>query len=284
MLKKFLGASFVVTMATLAFAQVPANIQNVLVPNTTATTAGADSPATFRQTHFTFDLQVNTNGFDWTGSEVSVDVVGVGSIWHASNQRVLETQPNALDPNVVCYIHNLQTPGLANNAANRANTLNYDTFITGPGGPFTVDPQFASPGLPAAPNSCAPQPPVVSTATRIRGTNPSGAEIPLAWFDSATLPVGPTGNLSSVLARFTFTVPTSNQGLIVQATSLPAPAGRQPFARLFGRTTSSEGSGTGGDGRGSIGINYDYTIYQIPEPSTIALLALGGLAGLIRRR
>jgi len=269
MLKKFLGASFVVSMATLAMAQT-----TNLVANTTATTTGADGGASFRQTHFTFDLQGSTGTNDWTGSEISVDVVGNGSLWHASNQRVATNNPPfPADPNnpPVCYLHNLNVPALNNNATNRANTLMYDTFFTSPGSAFNVDPTFASPGVPAPDGaSCPAQPPIVSTATRIRGTNPSGAEIPLSWFDTVNSPLNNT-----VLARFTFTVPVGSQGLIVQATSAPAPAGTQPLARLFGRSTTNVNS---------VGNNFDFTIYQVPEPSTVALLALGGLAGLIRRR
>lgn len=265
MLKKFLGAGFVVTMATLAMAQSTA-----LVANVTATTTGADGGPTFRQTHFTFDLQGSTGANDWTGSEISVDVVGNGALWHATNQRVSVSNP-PLDPNTNCYSHNLNVPALSNNATNRANTLMYDTFFTGPGSAFNVDPTFASPGLPAPDgSSCPAQPPIVSTATRIRGTNPSGAEIPLSWFDTVNSPLNNT-----VLARFTFTVPVGSQGLVVLATSAPAPSGTQAMARLYGRTTTNQNS---------VGTNFDFTIYQVPEPSTVALLALGGLAGLIRRR
>lgn len=269
MLKKFLGASFVVGMTTLATAQITTN----LVANTTAVSTGADNAAGWRNSHFTFDLQGSTTGADWTGSEISVDVVGTGTIWHASNQRIATNNPpSPIDPNnpPTCYLHNLNTPGLAAPGANN-NTLMYDTFFTSPGSRFTTDPTFASPGLPAPDQaSCPAQPPIVSTATRIRGTNPSGAEIPLSWFDTATAALNNT-----VLARFTFEVPAANGGLVAQATSLPAPAGKVPLARLFGRTTTANNS---------LGTGFDVTIYQVPEPSTVALLALGGLAGLIRRR
>jgi len=261
MLKKILASAFVCGVATVAFGQSMA-----LVPNTTAVTTGPDASATFRNTHFTFDLAGTTaTGVDWTGSEISVDVVGTGSIWHASNQRVLQSSPPG-DPNVTCYVHNLQSPGLSNSAANRANSLSYDTFFTAPGSPFTVDPTFASPGVPAPnPNVCPANPPIVSTATRIRGLNPQGAEIPLAWFDTANLPLNNT-----VMGRLTFEVPANRADV-----STVAGAGRILFATIRGKITSATNP---------TGNAFSFDLYQAPEPSTMALLALGGLAGLIRRR
>lgn len=260
MLKKILASAFVCGVATVAFGQSMA-----LVANTTATTTGVDSPATFRATHFTFDLQGATGTADWTGSEIAVDVVGTGSIWHASNQRILNSNPPA-DPNTTCYVHNLQTPGLANNAGNRANTLMYDTFFTAPGSAFTVDPTFASPGVPATgPDVCPANPPIVSSATRIRGLNPQGAEIPLAWFDTANLPLNNT-----VMGRLTFQVPADRADV-----STVGGAGRILFATIRGRITSATNPS---------GNSFSFDLFQAPEPSTMALLALGGLAGLIRRR
>ena len=260
MLKKILASAFVCGVATVAFGQTMS-----LVANATATTTGADSPATFRATHFTFDLTGATGTADWTGSEISVDVVGTGSIWHASNQRISQSSPPA-DPNTQCYVHNLQVPALANNATNRANTLMYDTFFTAPGSAFNVDPTFASPGVPATgPDVCPANPPILSNATRIRGINPQGTQIPLAWFDTANLPLNNT-----VLGRLTFEVPADRA-----AVSDVAGPGRVLFATITGRITSATNPS---------GNSFSFNLYQAPEPSTMALLALGGLAGLIRRR
>jgi len=49
-----------------------------------------------------------------------------------------------------------------------------------------------------------------------------------------------------------------------------------PVLRIVGTHTFSDSGGTL--------IPFDLTVYQVPEPTTLALLALGGLAGLIRRR
>ncbi|HMQ16194.1 MAG TPA: PEP-CTERM sorting domain-containing protein [Phycisphaerae bacterium] len=49
-----------------------------------------------------------------------------------------------------------------------------------------------------------------------------------------------------------------------------------PVARVFGTHTFRNSQGTL--------IPFDITVYQLPEPTTLALLALGGLAGVIRRR
>lgn len=267
MLKKILVSSFALAAAT-AFGQ-----SMNLVANNTAVTSGADS-ATFQRniTHFTFDLQGNTEGADWTGSEVSVDVVGTGSIWHATDQRIAEGSPPD-DPNTLCYLHNLNVPALAFNATNNANTKMYDTWFTAPGARFQVDPAFASPGLPAPDTmSCQPIPPIVSTATRLRGLNSDGDEIPLAWFDTATAALNNT-----TLARLTFQVPADMAGIEVDDLNdaTPAPTGMQLLASIRGRTTTNLNAD---------GVAFAFDFYQIPEPSALALLALGGLAGLIRRR
>lgn len=261
MLKKILASAFVCGVATAAFAQSMA-----LVQNSTAVTSlqGGD---TFGRdtTHFTFDMQGTTGAADWTGSEVAVDVVGTGAIWHSGDQRISEGNPPN-DPNETCYIHNLNSPGLAFNAANNARSDMYDSFFTGPGSRFNVDPSFASPGLPAPdPASCPANPPIVSTATRLRGLNPQGVEIPLAWFDAVNAPLNNT-----VLSRLTFVVDAANA-----ITGTEPGAGRTLFATIRGRITSATNPN---------GNNFSFDIYQVPEPSTMALLALGGIAGLLRRR
>ena len=264
MLKKILATAFVCGMATAAFAQSMAMVQN-----STPVSTGADAAGFGRDTtHFTFDLQGNTAGADWTGSEVSVDVVGTGSIWHATDQRLSENSPPS-DPNEICYVHNLNTPGLTFNGTNNANSRMYDTFFTGPGSRFTVDPSFASPGQPAPdPASCPASPPIVSSATRLRGKNPAGTEIPLAWFDAVNAPLA--GGSASTLARLTFQVPAD-----ASITGTEPGTGRVLFATIRGRITSAANPQ---------GTNFSFDIYQTPEPSTMALLALGGIAGLLRRR
>lgn len=259
MLKKILACGFAFA-ATAAFAQSTALVAN----NATDPANGPDAAVFSRTTHFTFDIQGTTGTADWTGSEVSVDVVGTGGIWHASDQRIAES-PLPTDPNTLCLVHNLNSPSLTNTATNRNNTRMWDTFFTAPGAAFTVDPQFASPGGPNPNPGQCPPPPIVSTATRLRGINPQGNEIPLAWFDTTVAALN-----NSVLARLTFQVPAN-----AAITGLEPLPGTVRFATITGKTTSSANPQ---------GNAFSFTIYQLPEPSTLSLLALGGLAGLIRRR
>lgn len=285
MLKRFLVSAAAVAVVSAASAQTTTIAAFGTVP-----TAGADfgsfsrgSAALPNGTHWSYNLRISTpTGQDWTGSEVSVDVVGNGSIWHASNERQLyapvvigqdDNDPNRLpgDPDDLnCYRHNLQTPGAAGTAT---NTLASDTFFSGPGnagGVFTVDPQFASPGPTPAPNTC-PVPNPVSTATRLRGLNPANNEIALAWYDTASTP----SLTNVVIARLTFVVAAGEADLVVLNAGDPAPANKRLFATLRGKSTTNINSD---------GTVFGWDIYQTPEPSTLALLALGGLAGLIRRR
>lgn len=268
MFKKFLGMGLVAFAGATAFAQ-----STDLVRIDNAVTAGADVASFHRNTtHFTYDLRGSTpSGTDWTGSEMTLDVVGAGSIWHASNQRISQA-PTPGDPNNLCYVHNLNAPQLtAGVGTNNANSLSYDTFFTAPGSRFNVDPLFASPGLPAPDQfSCPAAPPIVSTATKLRGLSPTGVEIPLAWFDTNNV-----GLNNTTLARITFQVPLANSNLTVVTAGGAAPSGMQLFAVIRGKSTTNVNS----DGNG-----FGWDIYQVPEPSTMALLALGGLAGLIRRR
>lgn len=279
MLKKFLASGLVLCAASVAVAQTTSIVANNTVPS-----SGPDSGSFNRNGanaaapgHWTYDLRMATSGADWTGSEIMVDVVGAGSIWHASDQRLATGAP-AVDPDpnnpTVCYLHNLNVPGLTFNATNNANTRMYDTFFTSPGNRFNIDPSFASPGLPAPDvNSCQTPPPVVSSSTRLRGLNPSGVEIPLAWFDTVTLAVD--GTAAATLGRLTFESAVGFGDLEVVAAGGAAPANKQLFATIRGRTTTNLNSD---------GVGFGWDIYQTPEPSTMALLALGGLAGLIRRR
>lgn len=276
MLKKFLASGLVLCAASVAVAQSTTLLPIITDPTAgpdagsfTRGVAGVNSPAT---SHWTYDVRVATGSADWTGSELILDVVGAGSIWHASDQRVSEGAP-ANDPNEVCYLHNLNVPNLTGAALN-TNSRAMDTFFTSPGTRFTVDPSFASPGVPSPDplNDCAANPPIVSTATRLRGLNPSGVEIPLAWFDAV---VAATGANGATLGRLTFEVPGGFGDLEVVGAGAPAPVGKQLFASIRGRTTTNLNSD---------GVGFGFDIYQVPEPSTMALLALGGLAGLIRRR
>ncbi len=135
-----------------------------LVPNDTVPSSGADL-ATFERNvrHFTYDLVMDTTGYpsDWTASEVSVDVVApqLGSIWHASDET-----------NFGPPLENLNVPLLAESSA---DTRVFDTFLAPPLNSFLVPATLASPGG------------LVSTDVRIRGISGQGAEIPLAWFDTA---------------------------------------------------------------------------------------------------
>lgn len=260
--------------AFLATSHALAQTTTLVAVNNPVTT-GADI-ATFQRnvTHFTFDLRGTTPaGVDWTGSEVSVDVVGEGQIWHASNERIATSSP-PLRPQITCYVHDLLVPQLTANPTTNADTLIYDTFFTSPGQRFQVDPTFGSPGVPSEDGrTCPAMPPLVSTPTRIRGLSPTGTEIPLIWFDVQNVPLNNT-----TLARFTFQVPASQGGLFAQDASLPVPSGYQLFASVYGRTTSA----TNTDGN-----RYSLNVYQtIPEPGTLgaSLLAASLLATARRRR
>ncbi|MFN0135860.1 MAG: PEP-CTERM sorting domain-containing protein [Phycisphaerae bacterium] len=275
MLKKFLASGLVLCAASVAVAQSTSLLAITADPTAgpdaatfTRGVAGVNSPAT---SHWTYDVRVSTLAADWTGSELTLDVVGAGSIWHASDQRISTGSP-ASDPNEICYNHNLNSPGLTGGATT-SNSRSMDTFFTAPGTRFSVDPSFASPGVPAADPllDCPANPPIISTATRLRGLNPSGVEIPLAWFDAATAATG----AGATLARLTFEVPGDFGNLQVVNAGAPAPVDTQLFAVIRGRSTTNLNSD---------GVGFGFDIYQVPEPSTMALLALGGLAGLIRRR
>lgn len=253
MLKRFIVSTVAVLATASAFAQV-----TTLTANNAATTSGPDSPATFRQRHFSFELKGSTTSpAFWTGSEISVDVTGTGplgiggGIWHASNQRDPDGDGNTPIGSDAAN-NNLFPP--SNPQPGQANTARWDTYMIAPtasGG--VADPQFAAPGG------------VVSTNTRIRGKNPSGAEIPLAWFQTAQVVLN-----AARLGVITFEAAAGDDLSLTQDAAHPF-----VYATLTGRTTTNANPA---------GTSFSFTIYQTPEPGTLALLALGGLAGLIRRR
>ncbi|MFN0134699.1 MAG: PEP-CTERM sorting domain-containing protein [Phycisphaerae bacterium] len=244
-----------------------------LVENTTMPTHGVDLD-TFQRgvRHFTFDIRGETRAVDWTGAEYSIDILSpaLGRIWHASDQRIAARDATPDDPtDPLCYVHNLAAPGLNVNATTSLNTRMYDTFFTRPGGDFVLDPAFASPGVPPTPQNPCP-PVVVSTDTRIRGLNPSGAEIPLAFFDAVNLPVN--GN---VLARITFEI---------EPTAFPHaghfevnPTGPRSvlFARLNGRVSAAKDHNGGPS---------NFEIWWVPEPATLPLMMFGAFFAPLRRR
>lgn len=240
-----------------------------LTRNDTDVTTGVDA-ASFRRniTHFTYDLQFTTPaGVDWTQSEMTVDVPGDGVIWHATDQRIA-TVGTPQDPNAACVYHNLNVPNLNATTTNNRNSRMYDTFLTRPGTRFVVDPLVLPLFSPGAGRCNAS--PVVSTPTHLGARDSAGNNIPLVWYDSVNVPV-----IAATLGRITFQVPESRGGLVVQIAGEPTPAGTQLFATLRGRTRSSTNS---------TGTMFGWDIYQVPEPSTLALLALGGLTAFTRRR
>ncbi len=183
-----------------------------LLENATVPTSGADL-ATFDRgiSHFTFDLWVDTTSepVDWIATEMSVDVVGTGSIWHASDET-----------NFGPPLENLNVPFLD---ASSSDTKAFDTFVTGPGSAFFTQTTLAAPGG------------IVSNGVKIRGLSGAGVEIPLAWFDTAANSLGD----NFIASRMTFEVPESfGPGDL----SLD-PTGREPFATIIGRSTTATNPG-----------------------------------------
>lgn len=255
MLKQILATTCACGVVTLAVAQTTTLVEN-FTPATNLINGDIFGRGT---THFTFDMRGDTGSADWTGSEVEVDIVGTGSIWHSNDQRVSSSSPPN-DPNEICYVHNLSVPVLTFNASNNSRSDMYDTFFTGPGTRFVVDPTFASPGVPSPdPAACPPNPSIISTPTRIRGVSGDGSEIPLAWFDIVTAPLNNT-----VLARFTFVVPA--QAPIV---GLEPGPNRQLFATIRGRTTTNMNLG---------GTPFEFNIYQVADCNTNGILDADDIA------
>lgn len=244
-----------------------------LTENTTVPTHGADLE-TFQRgvRHFTFDLRGSTGAGDWLGAEILVDVVNpaLGRIWHASDQRLADRDVTPSDPNndKPCYFHDLNSPSLRRNTENNANTRMYDTFFTQPRMPFVLDPLFATVGLPPSDDEPCPAG-LVSTNTRLRGLSPSGAEIPLAWFDSVSNPLN-----DSTIARFTFEINPSAFPQPGEFVVNPADTtGATLFATLPGRiaylTQWTQ--------------QFDFEIWWVPEPRTLGTTLLG-LVLCARRR
>lgn len=176
-----------------------------LVRNDTVPTSGADLASFDRNaTHHTFDLIIDTAGYpaDWTASEFALDVVAPaqGQIWHASDET-----------NFGPPLENLDVPFLG---AASTDTRAFDTFVSPPQSPFFTSPSLASPGG------------LVSTTTKIRGISGQGNEIPLAWFDTLSIPAG----VNFVGARITFE--TFGPGTI------STDPGGELFATISGRTAS----------------------------------------------
>lgn len=238
---------------------------NLVLNNAIDPATGADAAEFSRTTHSTFDLIGNTGSSDWTGSEISVDIVGNASIWHASDQRIAEVASPG-DPDTLCYVHNLNAPSLENTAANRNSTRMWDTFFTGPGAAFMVDPQFISPGgVNPSPEECPPVPPIVSTATRIRGISAENQEIPLTWVDSISAPLNDT-----VIARLTLSGQSPFGPILISSEPQAFPL----VAVIQGRTSSETNP---------FGTPFRFLVYDIPEPSS-GVLSLGAAALLAMSR
>ncbi len=199
---------------------------------------------TFRDTHTTFDLMISTPD-DWLASEMRVDVVGNGIIWNSPGEQ------GNIGGGDTTANGGVGVPFVPD--AGGLNINEFDTFVNAPpaADDFFVNPSLATPGGDP-----------VAGPTTLHGWGATGNEIPLAWFDITNM-----GPMTFIGARITFEHPVD------QPLSLD-PAAGPLFATIVGRTTWA------GNPQGE---SFSFNIYQVPEPASLALLALGGLLGLRRR-
>jgi hypothetical protein len=129
-------------------------------------------------------------------------------------------------------------------------SLQWDTFFTTPGG--YPNPGAATPGF--------AEPPVPTISRNL---------VEAIWFDSVN-----TGGGNWAIAQLTLWSQDVRDRYVV------GPLGAGGLGQLIARVTGTTTHAAGG---GNL-VPFSFGIYQIPEPATLSLLALGGLVGLIRRR
>jgi hypothetical protein len=222
-----------------------------LTANFNPVTAGPDLPGFSRATYFTFDLRGTTTApAFWTGTEIELDVLRPGGrIFQSAGQRDPDNDANTPIGDSATD-NDLFPPSNPQPPAN--DTRRYDTYMVAPGPNGIVEtPLFAAPGGVIDGDANHP--------TRIRGLNPQGEEIPLAWFS-----LGQTTLNNSLLARFTFV--SADDLSLTQDVAHP-----NVYATLSGRTTSSTNPQ---------GTPFSFLVFAAPEPATLALLLLAGATGL----
>ncbi len=102
-------------------------------------------------------------------------------------------------------------------------------------------------------------------ATTANDTSNQDKKLAIVWFDTSTVRDPPP---------FTAFRLTLRQVLGMEALTL---------ANTGDHVAKVRGRYTGLHNQNSL-LNYEFDIYRVPEPKALALLALGGLAGLLRRR